>query len=83
LTTSAFADEAGTHDPDDVFYGWCELFLKSVASGSDKMDSLARSLIAFYGPHSCKHYAGEYAVQVKMAESFARAVGGVGGHQRR
>jgi hypothetical protein len=63
---------AGT-DPDDVFYGWLDLFLKSVASGSDKMNGLARSLIAFYGPHSCKHYAGEYAVQIKMAESFARA----------
>ena len=38
------------------------------------MDGLARSLIAFYGPHSCKHYAGEYAVQIKTTtDSFARA----------
>jgi len=44
-----------------------------VSKGYDKMDSLARSLMAFYGPHSCNDYAGKYTVDIRLDGVTERA----------
>jgi hypothetical protein len=57
---------AKKHDPDPIFYGWCDTFLKSVPLPPDPIFQLAKGLINFCGDESknCFGFSGEYTLSI-------------------